>query len=273
MIKTIKTTLLVFLSMTLMACVTSPLTGRKGTQLVSNAEIFPAAFSQYQQVLQQSKVDNTSENATVVKRVGQRIALAAQQFYSDNGMANSLNGYEWEFNLIESKELNAWCMPGGKVAVYSGILPICKDETGLAVVLGHEITHALNGHSAEQMSNAMLAQYGGQIVSGTINNSQWKSIFNDYYPIGAQIGMLKFGRGMELDADKGGLLLMAMAGYDPREAIPFWERMENASSGNQAPPEFLSTHPNPGNRIAQIQELMPQAIELYNASPYKDQFK
>jgi predicted Zn-dependent protease len=160
-------------------------------------------------------------------------------------------------------------MPGGKVAVYSGILPVCKSETGLAVVLGHEITHALNGHSAEQISNAMMVQYGGQIVGGSISNNQWKSVFNELYPVGAQVGLLKFGRNMELDADKGGLLLMAMAGYDPREAIPFWQRMEQATAGNQAPPEFLSTHPNPGNRIAQLQELMPQAIAMYDASPYK----
>lgn len=251
------------------ACVTSPLTGRSSAQLVSNAEIFPMAFAQYKQVLEQSKVDKTSNSAKMVQTVGQRLAAAAEKFYADNGMSASLHGYAWEFNLLDNKEQNAWCMPGGKVAVYSGILPVCKSETGLAVVLGHEITHALNGHSAEQISNAMMVQYGGQIVGGSISNNQWKNVFNELYPVGAQVGLLKFGRNMELDADKGGLLLMAMAGYDPREAIPFWQRMEQATAGNQAPPEFLSTHPNPGNRIAQLQELMPQAIAMYDASPYK----
>ena len=159
-------------------------------------------------------------------------------------------------------------MPGGKVAFYSGILPVCKDETGVAVVMGHEVAHALAGHSAEQVSIAMVAQgvmFGGNVA---ISNDEWRNVFNQLYPVGAQLGMLSYGRNMELDADEAGLYLMAMAGYNPQEAIPFWQRMQQASGG-QAPPEFLSTHPSPGNRIAQINSIMPKAMEYYNASPYK----
>lgn len=251
------------------SCSTNPLTGRQSLALVSNAQLFPQAFAQYDQVLEESQVDKTSADAKMINSVGQRIKYAAEKFYAEQGMANALQGYEWEFNLIKNDQLNAWCMPGGKVAFYSGILPVCKNETGVAVVMGHEVSHALAGHSAEQVSNAMVAQ--GIMVGGNmaISNDQWKNIFNQLYPVGAQLGMLKYGRSMELDADEAGLYLMAMAGYNPQEAIDFWERMQQASAGQQAPPEFLSTHPNPGNRIAQIKSIMPKAMQYYNASPYK----
>lgn len=251
------------------ACATNPLTGRQSLSLVSNAQLFPQAFAQYDQVLEESKVDKTSADAKMIKNVGQRIKYAAEKFYAEKGMASALQGYQWEFNLIKNDQLNAWCMPGGKVAFYSGILPVCKNETGVAVVMGHEVSHALAGHSAEQVSNAMVAQ--GIMVGGNmaISGEQWKNIFNQLYPVGAQLGMLKYGRSMELDADEAGLYLMAMAGYNPQEAITFWERMQQASSGQQSPPEFLSTHPNPGNRIAQINSIMPKAMQYYNASPYK----
>lgn len=255
----------------LMACATNPLTGRQSLALVSNTQLFPQSFAQYNDVLKESKVDKTSANAKMISNVGQRIKYAAEKFYNEIGQGSALQGYEWEFSLIENDALNAWCMPGGKVAFYTGILPICKNETGVAVVMGHEVAHALAGHSAEQVSNAMLAQ--GLMLGGNmaISNEQWKGVFNQLYPIGAQLGMLKYGRKMELDADEAGLYLMAMAGYNPQEAIPFWERMQAASqaAGQQAPPEFLSTHPNPGNRIAQIKAIMPKAMQYYNASPYK----
>jgi predicted Zn-dependent protease len=253
------------------SCATNPLTGRQSLSLVSNAQLFPQAFAQYDQVLQESQIDKTSADAKMINNVGQRIKYAAEKFYSQIGQGSALQGYEWEFTLIKNDALNAWCMPGGKVAFYSGILPVCKNETGVAVVMGHEVAHALAGHSAEQVSNAMLAQgimLGGNVA---ISNEQWKGVFNQLYPVGAQLGMLKYGRSMELDSDEAGLYLMAMAGYNPQEAIAFWERMQAASqaAGQQSPPEFLSTHPNPGNRIAQIQKIMPKALEYYNASPYK----
>ena len=251
------------------SCATNPLTGRQSLSLVSNAQLFPQAFAQYDQVIGESEVDRTSKDAKMVNEVGQRIKYAAEKFYAQIGQGSALQGYEWEFTLIKNDALNAWCMPGGKVAFYTGILPVCKNADGVAVVMGHEVAHALAGHSAEQVSNGMLAQgimLGGNVA---ISNEQWKNVFNQLYPVGAQLGMLKYGRSMELDSDEAGLYLMAMAGYNPQEAVAFWERMQNASAGKQSPPEFLSTHPNPGNRIAQIQKIMPKAMEYYNASPYK----
>ncbi|MDD3459360.1 MAG: M48 family metallopeptidase [Weeksellaceae bacterium] len=252
------------------ACATNPLTGRQSLSLISNAQLFPQSFSQYSQVLKDNKVDKTSDNAKKVNNVGQRIKYAAEKFFTEIGRADELKGYEWEFSLIQSEQLNAWCMPGGKVAFYSGILPVCQNEAGIAVVMGHEVAHALAGHSAEQVSNAMVAQ--GLLVGGNvaISNSEWRNVFNQLYPVGAGLTMLKYGRGMELDADEAGLYLMAMAGYPPQEAINFWQRMEKATAGQQTPPEFLSTHPNPGNRVEQIKKIMPQAMKYYNQSPYKE---
>jgi len=251
------------------ACATNPLTGRKSLALVSNAQLFPQSFAQYDQVLKENKVDKNSADAKMIDRVGQRIKYAAEKYYSQIGRGNDLKDYQWEFSLIQSNQLNAWCMPGGKVAFYTGILPVCKDDNGIAVVMGHEVAHALAGHSAEQVSNAMVAQ--GLMVGGNvaISNSDWRQVFNELYPVGAGLTMLKYGRGMELDADEAGLYLMAMAGYNPMEAINFWERMNNATSGQQTPPEFLSTHPNPGNRIAQLKSIMSKAMGYYNQSPYK----
>lgn len=264
-----KIAVLPLLMLIIWSCATNPLTGRQSLALVSNAQLFPQAFAQYDQVLDESQVDKTSADAKMIKNVGQRIKYAAEKFYAEQGLSQSLQGYEWEFNLIKNNQLNAWCMPGGKVAFYSGILPVCKGETGVAVVMGHEVSHALAGHSAEQVSNAMLAQGIAVSADAAITNTQWNNIFNQLYPVGAQLGMLKYGRSMELDADEAGLYLMAMAGYNPQEATAFWERMNQASGGQQGQPEFLSTHPNPGNRIAQIQAIMPKAMQYYNASPYK----
>lgn len=264
-----KIAILPLLMLLVWSCATNPLTGRQSLSLVSNAQLFPQAFAQYDQVLKESKIDKTSADAKMINNVGQRIKYAAEKFYKEQGLSQALQGYEWQFTLIQNNQLNAWCMPGGKVAFYSGILPVCKNETGVAVVMGHEVSHALAGHSAEQMSQAVAAQYGGQIIGGSISNDQWANIFNQYYPAVAQVGLLRYGRKMELDADEAGLYLMAMAGYNPQEATAFWERMQQASSGQQAPPEFLSTHPNPGNRIAQIQAIMPKAMAYYNVSPYK----
>lgn len=260
---------LAMLMLIIAACATNPLTGRQSLALVSNAEIFPQSFAQYNQVIKESQIEQNTANAKMINDVGQRIKYAADKFYREIGQQQKLQGFAWEFKLIKSDQLNAWCMPGGKVAFYTGILPVCKGENGVAVVMGHEVAHALAGHSAEQMSNGLLAQgimLGGNVA---ISNDQWRNVFNQYYPVTAQLGMLKYGRSMELDADETGLYLMAMAGYNPQEAIAFWQRMEAASAGKQTPPQFLSTHPNPGNRIAQIQSIMPKAMDYYNKSPYK----
>lgn len=247
------------------ACTTNPMTGRKSLQIGTlNPQITSTAVQQYQQTLKESKVIAGSQ-AQMVKNVGQRIKSAAEKYYSSIGRGSDLANYQWEFNLLQDKQVNAWCMPGGKVAVYTGILPITKDQTGLAVVMGHEVSHALAGHGNERISQAMVAQYGGAILGSTISNAQLAGIFEKAYPIGSQVALLKYGRTQESEADEMGLNLMAIAGYDPREAIPFWNRMEASSSGARQP-EFLSTHPSPGTRIADIQKDLPKALEYYKAA-------
>lgn len=249
----------------MIACSTNPITGRKSLQLANNQEISAMALQQYRQALSQSKVVKGTSQAKSVNNVGVRIKNAANNYYKSIGRQADLVGYQWEFNLLDDKQINAWCMPGGKVAVYSGILPITRNDTGLAVVMGHEISHALAGHGNERISQAMVAEYGGAILGSTISNGQMASIFQQVYPLGAQVTLLKYGRSQELEADEMGLYLMAMAGYDPREAQPFWQRMEASSTGNR-PPEFLSTHPNPGTRRADLEKHLPKALQYYRAA-------
>ncbi len=252
-------------ALAVVACTTNPMTGRQSFQIGSlNSQIQTSSLQQYQQTLKESKVV-TGSQAQMVKSVGQKIKTAAEKYYISIGRGADLANYQWEFNLLQDDQINAWCMPGGKVAVYTGILPISKDQTGLAVVMGHEVSHALAGHGNERISQSMVAQYGGAILGGTISNAQWASVFEKVYPIGSQVALLKYGRTQESEADEMGLNLMAMAGYDPRQAIPFWNRMEASSSGAKQP-EFLSTHPSPGTRIADIQKDLPKALEYYKAS-------
>ncbi|MCA6067359.1 M48 family metallopeptidase [Chryseobacterium sp. RG1] len=247
------------------ACTTNPITGRSSLQIADNSEIMTMSAQEYKTTLGKSKVITGTTDAKRVVNVGTRIKAAAEKYYASIGRSADLASYNWEFNLLQSSELNAWCMPGGKVAVYTGILPITKNDNGLAVVMGHEVSHALAGHGNERISQAMVAQYGGQILGGTISNAQWASIFEKAYPIGSQVALLKYGRNQESEADKMGLYLMGMAGYDPREAIPFWNRMEAASTGAKQP-EFLSTHPNPETRISDINKDLPKALEYYKAA-------
>jgi len=250
------------------ACTTNPITGRKSLHLANDQEISAMALQQYRETLSKAKVVKGTSAAKSVNNVGIRIKNAANNYYRNIGREADLANYQWEFNLIDDKQINAWCMPGGKVAVYSGILPVTKNDTGLAVVLGHEVSHALAGHGNERISQAMVAQYGGAILGSTISNGQMAAIFQQAYPLGAQVALLKYGRSQELEADEMGLYLMAMAGYDPREAQPFWQRMEAQSSGNR-PPEFLSTHPNPATRRADLDRHLPKALEYYAAATGK----
>lgn len=254
-----------FATAILASCVTNPITGRKTIQLVGNDQIEAMALQEYRKALSTGQVVTSGAAAQQVKNVGTRIARAATNYYKSIGRESDIANYQWEFNLLEDKQMNAWCMPGGKVAVYSGILPVTTNDTGLAVVLGHEISHALAGHGNERISQAMIAQYGGQIVGGTLGNSQAAQVFSQVYPIGAQITLLKYGRNQELEADQMGLDIMGMAGYDPRQAIPFWERMERVSNGQRSP-EFLSTHPNPGNRVNNLGKEMPRALQYYKTA-------
>ena len=253
------------LSAIMVACTTNPITGRKTLQLANNQEIAAMALQQYRETLSKAKVISGTTAAKSVQNVGLRIKNAANNYYRGIGREGDIADYQWEFNLIDDKQINAWCMPGGKVAVYTGIMPVTKTDAGLAVVLGHEISHALAGHGNERISQAMVAQYGGAILGATISNAQLAQIFSQAYPIGAQVALLKYGRSQELEADEMGLYLMGMAGYDPREAQPFWQRMEATSNGNR-PPEFLSTHPNPDTRRADLEKHKPKALEYYKTA-------
>lgn len=253
-------------SLALFACTTNPITGRSSLHLANDQQIDAMALQEYQQTLQTGKVISGTSAATMVKTVGNRIKDAAIKYYASIGRQGDIADYKWEFNLLQDPQLNAWCMPGGKVAVYSGILPVTKDATGLAVVLGHEISHALAGHGNERISQAMVAQYGGAILGGAISNQQVASVFAQAYPTVAQVGLLAYGRKQELEADQMGLYLMSMAGYDPRQAPVFWERMESAAGNGSRPPEFLSTHPAPENRRADLLNDMPKALEYYKAA-------
>ncbi|WP_270090072.1 M48 family metallopeptidase [Sphingobacterium sp. SYP-B4668] len=262
--KVFKYTSIALLGVTLAGCSTVPLTGRKQLSLVSDSQIEQQAAASYKEFLGSSKtkVITGTSNAALVKKVGNNIAAAVNRYLSSQGLANQYN-FNWEFNLIQSDEVNAWCMPGGKVAVYSGILPITLNETGLATVMGHEIAHAIAKHSAEQMSNQMLLQTGGQIV-GAVTADQSMAVrsgVNLLYGVGGQIGMLKYSRSNESEADRLGLIFMAMAGYNPGEAVKFWERMSNGKASGT--PEFLSTHPSDARRISDIQKLIPEAQKYY----------
>ncbi|HEY6978385.1 MAG TPA: M48 family metallopeptidase [Chitinophagaceae bacterium] len=261
-----KNALLLILSVFLIAisCTRNAITGRNQLSLVSESQVQDMAKTEYRQFLSQNKVvTSTNADAEMVVRVGTRIANAITEYYKEKGVSDVLNGYKWEFNLVESKEVNAWCMPGGKVVVYTGILPVTQNEAALAVVLGHEITHAVAGHGRERMSEALLAQ-GIQVAGNVALGSDPKTVnvFNNVYGPTAQVGvLLPNSRKQELEADHYGLIFAAMAGYDPREAIPFWQRM--AKLGGSKPPVFLSDHPADEERIQKLQELMPEALKYY----------
>lgn len=250
----------------LLACKQNAITGRSQLQLLPETELQSMAKTQYQSFLTENKIVNTtvSKDAEMVKRVGTRIAQAITEYYTKENKGSILEGYQWEFNLVDSKEVNAWCMPGGKVVVYTGILPVTQNEAGLAVVMGHEIAHAIAQHGNERMSQELLAQGLGTVGSVlTAGNATVSNIFNTVYAPGAQIGvLLPNSRKQELEADHYGLIFAAMAGYNPNEAAPFWQRMA-AISGGQKPPEFLSTHPSDETRIQKVKQYAEEAMKYY----------
>ncbi|OPY06017.1 MAG: TPR repeat-containing protein YfgC precursor [Syntrophus sp. PtaB.Bin001] len=255
----------IFLIFLLASCTTVPLTGRSGLSLVPDSQIVTMSYQQYSEVLKKSKLSNNQEKVQMVRRVGGRIAMAAESFLKESGAGADVALYKWEFNLIEDdKVVNAWCMPGGKVAVYTGILPIAKDETGLAVVVGHEVAHAIAKHGNERMSQALLVQLGGIGLSAALSTqaAATQELFLQLYGVGANVGyMLPYSRLHENEADRIGLVLMAKAGYDPRAAVGLWQRMNSQSSGRTL--EFLSTHPAPATRVANIEALIPEAMRYY----------
>ena len=242
-----------------MACSTVPLTGRKQLSLIPDAQINALSFQNYQQVLQENNVVTNTEEAQLVKKVGKKIAYAVEKYMKAEGLQDEIDDFKWEFNLIEDETVNAWCMPGGKVAFYTGIMPICQDEAGVAVVMSHEIAHAIAEHGNERMSQQLTAQMGGMALSVALSQKPQatQQLANTAFGLGAQYGVLMpFGRTQESEADELGLYFLAMAGYNPEEAVPFWKRM--AAQGGQSPPEFLSTHPAPETRIRNIQKTIPK---------------
>jgi predicted Zn-dependent protease len=255
----------VILFLLLASCTTVPVTGRRAVHLVSDQELTTLSVQEYNKVLDQSRLSQDSVQVQRVRKVGSRIARATEDFLREQGLAEDIQNYKWEFNLIEDdKTVNAWCMPGGKVAVYTGILPLTQNETGLAVVMGHEIAHAVARHGSERLSQGLLAQLGGVALSVALSTQPAAAtdLFLTAYGVGAQVGfLLPYSRVQESEADRIGLILMARAGYDPREAIPFWKRM--SEKGGARPPEFLSTHPAPQTRIRQIEDFIPEALKYY----------
>lgn len=254
-----------FISMVVMimvfGCATNPLTGKSTLALVDNSSIFPTAFQQYSQFLNENKVITNTPEAKMVEKVGVNIKNAAQKWLTAVGKPDYLKDYQWEYKLVDDKAVNAWCMPGGKIVFYTGILPITKDEAGMAVVMGHEVAHALLNHGQQRMSAGMLQQAGMVGVGlATMNKTQETQHLAMLAYTGASQfgGMLPFSRAHESEADKIGLILMSIAGYNPEASVPFWERM-GQTGGGQAPPEFMSTHPSHNTRISNLRKWIPEA--------------
>jgi len=245
----------------LTACATNPFTGKKTMAFTSNAELFPMSFSQYDTFLKEHKVIKGTKDAQRITDVGMKIKKAAEIWLNANGYGSYLNDYKWEYNLVDDKEVNAWCMPGGKIVFYTGILPICQTDAGIAVVMGHEVSHALANHGQQRMSAAMLQQAGAVALDAATAKSSAtsKQLWSAAYGYGTQVGgMLPFSRANETEADKIGLTLMALAGYNPEEAVSFWSRMasrDGSAGGNS----WMSTHPSNTERIENLKKLIPEA--------------
>ena len=263
--------ILFFLSFSTMmlvsACSRNAITGRTQLSLVSDDAVRSQAVTEYKSFLSQNKVVSAgqSKDAEMVHRVGSRIASAITKYYTQKGLGKELEGYQWEYNLVQSDQVNAWCMPGGKIVVYTGLLPITQNEAALAVVLGHEISHAVAKHGNERMSEGLVQQFGGAALSVALANkpAETRNLFLQAYGVGSTVGVsLPHSRNQEYEADKLGLIYAALAGYNPKEAIPLWQRMQALSNG-QKPPEFLSDHPSEGNRIERLQQQMPEALKYY----------
>jgi predicted Zn-dependent protease len=250
------------------ACSTVPITGRTHLELIPDATMLSMSKEQYSTFLKSHKISKNKKQTQLVRRVGRKIQKSVEQYLTENNLAHEVKYYEWEFNLVESKQVNAWAMPGGKVVVYTGILPVALDEKGLAVIMGHEVAHVVADHGNERMSQGLIFQFGGMALSTALSTKpqQTRELWMQVYGTGAQYGvMLPYSRLHESEADHLGLVFMAMAGYDPNSAVDFWKRMAKMKSG-QAPPEFLSTHPSDERRIQDIRNLIPKAMLYYRKS-------
>ncbi|MEX2596725.1 MAG: M48 family metallopeptidase [Salibacteraceae bacterium] len=250
----------------LLGCSKVPVSGRKQLNLLPESELMTMSLTEYQSFLKQNKtVASGNANAHMVKTVGQKIAVAAESYLKKHAQLGRVKDFNWEFNLVDDPTVNAWCMPGGKVVFYTGILPITKDENGLAVVMGHEIAHAIARHGNERMSQGLLLQAGGIGLQLAMHDKPalTQNLLLQSYGVSSQLGTLKFSRMHESEADRMGLIFMAMAGYNPEASIPFWQRMSEA--GGQKPPEFLSTHPHDDTRISDLKQWMPEALKYYKS--------
>jgi predicted Zn-dependent protease len=249
-------------------CSTVAVTGRSQLDLIPASTMLSMSDQQYSEFLSSNRLSTNRDQTALVKKVGTRIQGAVENYFRSQNMSKQLQGYSWQFNLVDSKEANAWCMPGGRVVVYTGILPITQTEAGLAVVLAHEIAHAVAEHGNERMSQELLAQLGGMALSEAVAKKpkETQQIYMTAFGLGAEYGaLLPFSRLQENEADHLGLIFMAMAGYDPHEALFLWQRMSQSNSG-QALPEFMSTHPSDATRIAKIEQEMPEAMQYYRSA-------
>ena len=244
---------------------TVPVTGRKQHLLVSDEQVLSLSNKEYSDYMKTAKASTNATNTAMVKRVGQRLATAVEQYLREHGGSDEIKNYQWEFNLVQDNTANAFCMPGGKIVVYEGLLPITQTESALAIVLGHEIAHAVAKHSAEQLSSQMRSQYGSQILGAVLTSSGVSSntsaIAQNVFGLGSKFSSLHYSRKNESEADYMGLVFAAMAGYDPNVATSFWQRM--AASSSNTTPAFLSDHPSDAKRIADIQKWMPEALKYY----------
>lgn len=244
---------------------TVPITGRTQNLMVSDEQVLGLSFQQYSEYMKTAKPSSNSTNAAMVKRVGQRIAAAVETFLKNNGMAEEVKSYAWEFNLVQDNQVNAWCMPGGKIVVYEGLLPVTQDESSLAIVMGHEIAHAVARHSAERLSNAYKEQYGAAALSALLSgagvSSGWQQLASLIHQYGGALLTSGFSRKQESEADHIGLIFAAMAGYDPQVAVTFWQRMSSATGGGSN--SLFADHPSDATRIKQIQGWLPEAKKYY----------
>lgn len=266
--KNVAKAILVSAIMMVESCATVPLIGRKQLSLVPESSMLELSLTNYNDFLKANKLSTNQEQTATIKRVGAKMSAAVEKYLSENGFADRVADFKWEFNLVQSDELNAWCMPGGKVVFYTGIMPVAKNDAGVAVVMSHEIGHAVARHGNERMSQQLVQQYGAQIGGVAVaelfktNPEKAGAIFQTAYGLGTQYGiMLPYSRQQEYEGDKLGLIFMAIAGYNPNEAVGFWERM--AAGSKSKTPEFLSTHPVEENRIAAIKAFLPEAMKYY----------
>ncbi|VBB47228.1 Peptidase M48 Ste24p [uncultured Paludibacter sp.] len=259
-----KTILLLFVAVFIAACSSVMLTGRKQLNLVSDSEVNQMSFQSYKELIDSVPLSTNKTNTAMVKKVGTKIASAVETYMKANGYEKDIANFAWEYNLLKDEQVNAFCMPGGKVAVYEGILPVTQNETGMAVVIGHEVAHAVARHSSERLSQQILAQYGSSILGAAFStkSAAIQQGIGTLYGIGAQLTILKYSRKQESEADRLGLIFMAMAGYDPNQSLSFWQRMAAQSTGSSTP-EFLSTHPSDEQRIADIKKELPEALKYY----------